>query len=925
VNKHLIATIFFLISGINNVITYAQTVSASNNLVAQPIPDRTVFFNIADPGVAKPITWGLDLAWLSEVNIRRGIAFMGSDRVDLVRSSFTPTSALVNGELQATELSRLNERLNIIKLLKPGIKVVLNCDHPNVDPWFSGNASRWAQLIDVTARLHQEKGLTVITVSPFNEPDNTVTGQGTLSDFYNIAGELRKNPRFDNIRISGGNTLNTDQALSWYNQLKDRLDEGNTHQLAGSFVNYANFFKTVKDNGDYATNDELHNVMEAMVGVEYGMQAGIWWGTAELARGEFVKASFGQRLGYAEHRNNWTAASVYRSPEGKIQAFCGESERQATTTTYRYVSKDRDVYYDGYGPQREFTLVMPGGTGYQVNQPTAEKVINITWGDDIQPIINGQYVLVNRMSNKVLEVANGSTANGAVIRQKSYTGANYQQWNITPLDARSGGDFSYFNFTAVHSAKVPDVLNFSLDNGASVQQYDNNKSTNQQWYAEYNGDGWFYIRNRHSNKCLQVTSIMDGALAQQSEKNGNTNQQWRFIPVGAAIEMVAPAAPANLVATPNASSVRLEWTANSEADLAGYTIFRADNAGGPYNTIARNVKTISFTDNTAIPGKTYYYAIKATDFSLNRSPYSNEAVASPTGVHDLVMSLPFNGNTMDTTVNLNHGAAYGTASYTTGKTGSGAILLNGSSSFVQLPSGIAGSNEISIATWVYWLGSSAGQRIFDFGNDENEYLYLTPKSSSGNLRFGIKNKDAEQGLNAPVLPSRTWTHVAVTIGSQGTTIYVDGKMVAESGSVTISPADFKPILNYIGRSRLSDPLFMGFIDDFRVYNYALLPDEVAKLASGTVDSNPEINIDSELTIWPVPANDVVHLRTSGSAANGNTSEIRIYNIEGKIILKKEINPVDDYVIDIKNWPAGIYIIKLNNSDRTFVKRFSIEH
>ena len=35
------------------------------------------------------------------------------------------------------------------------------------------------------------------------------------------------------------------------------------------------------------------------------------------------------------------------------------------TTTYRFVSKEKDVFYDGYGPQREFYLEMPGGNSYQ--------------------------------------------------------------------------------------------------------------------------------------------------------------------------------------------------------------------------------------------------------------------------------------------------------------------------------------------------------------------------------------------------------------------------------------------------------------------------------------------------------------------------------------------------------------------------------
>ncbi|HEY6914832.1 MAG TPA: RICIN domain-containing protein, partial [Paludibacter sp.] len=427
--NNFLVIILFLGFGITSI--KAQTTSASNNLVAQPIPDRTVSYSVTDAGVSKPIIWGLDLAWLSESNIRRGIAFMGADRVDVVRASFQPTLPLVNGDLQTAQINDLNTRLNLIDLTGTKTKVVLNCDHPSVDASYIGNPVNWALLIDATTKRVQARGRKVISVSPFNEPDygwGQYSGSNGQLDFYNIAGELRKNTRFDSIRICGGNTLNCDQALPWYNYLKARLEEGNTHQLAGSFDNFANFYQTVRANGDHATGDELHNVMEAMVGVEYGLQTGIWWGTAELARGEFVKASDGMRLGYAEHRPNWTAASVYRGIDGKVQAFGGTSERQGVTTTYRFVSKDRDVYYDGYGPQREYTMVMPGGTGYQVGQTNAERVVNITWGADIQPVINGRYILVNRMSSKVLAVPLGSTTGGTALRQYSSTGATYQQW-----------------------------------------------------------------------------------------------------------------------------------------------------------------------------------------------------------------------------------------------------------------------------------------------------------------------------------------------------------------------------------------------------------------------------------------------------------------------------------------------------------------
>jgi hypothetical protein len=923
-------TVIILLSAVGIAKLYAQTTSASNNLVAQPIPDRTVLFSVSDSGVSKPITWGLDLAWLSETNVRRGIAFMGIDRVDVVRSSFTPTDSLINGDLKTAELATLNQRLAIIDLLGPNTTVMLNDDDPSVATWYTGNAAHWAQLIDVTTRRVQDHGRKVISVAPFNEPDNPYAPkQGTTTDFYNVAGELRKNTRFDSMRICGGNTLNTDQALVWYNPLKSRLDEGNTHQLAGSFDNYANFYKTVRTNGDHGTNDELHNVMEAMVGVEYGMQTGIWWGTAELARGEFVKASDGKRLGYAEHRPNWTSASVYRNLDGKVQAFGGTSERQSVTTTYRFVSKDRDVYYDGYGPQREYTMVLPGGTGYQTGQTNAEKVVNITWGDDIQPAINGRYEVVNRGSGKLMDVLLGSKGSGANIWQKVYTvNALSQQWDVTPVDSRVGGDFSYFTFTNVNSAKVPDVLNFSLDNGANIQQWDDTKGTNQQWYLEYAGDGWFYIRNRQSAKCLEVADAtaasLPGANIQQWEKDGGTNQQWRFIPIGTPVEFVSPGAPTNLTATANASSVRLDWTASPDTDVTGYTVFRSDSTGGSYSTIARNVTSTSFVDNTTAAGRQYFYTVKAVDKNLNRSGYSNETSATATGSNDLVANLHFDGNTMDSTMNLNHSATYGTITYVAGKIGSQAIALNGTNTFVQLPANIANQKEITIAAWVYWKGGSAWQRIFDFGSDQTKYLFLTPNPGTGQMRFTIKNVGAEQQLNTTILSVGKWTHVAVTLSASAARIYINGVLSTESNAITISPMDFKPILNYIGRSQFSDPLFNGNIDDFRIYNYALPANDVARIA-GIVSAVADVESDKgSLTLSPVPANNVLHV--SYSAENNNDlSTLTVFNTYGKLVMSKEITSNSDTDLNVSNLPSGIYLLKLNTSKETLMKKFIVNN
>ena len=282
----------------------------------------------------------------------------------------------------------------------------------------------------------------------------------------------------------------------------------------------------MREDGKHATGDEMHNVMEAMVGLEYGMQTGIWWGWAEYTRGEFCKASHGERLAYAEHRPNWTAASVYRAPDGKVQAFGGTSERQAVTTSYRFLSKERDVFFDGHGPQREYVMELPGGApgSYQDGQTNAETVVNITWGDDVQPVVDGTYALINKSNLKLLDNDNG------FLTSSTYsTGKKSLQWHVNPVDARIGGAFSYHQILSGTSNQTLDVLNWSMDDGTEIILYQNNKGTNQQWYLEYAGDGWFRIRNRNSSLCLKTSG---NKIVQAEPDEESAAQLWRFIPTG---------------------------------------------------------------------------------------------------------------------------------------------------------------------------------------------------------------------------------------------------------------------------------------------------------------------------------------------------------------------------------------------------------
>lgn len=87
-----------------------------------------------------------------------------------------------------------------------------------------------------------------------------------------------------------------------------------------------------------------------------------------------------------------------------------------------------------------------------------------------------------------------------------------------------------------------------------------------------------------------------------------------------------PAAPANLTAGSANGVISLFWMANTEPDLAGYNIYRADRADAPegeWIKLNATVHTLNtFRDETTIRGKTYYYKVRAVDRAGNLSPPS---------------------------------------------------------------------------------------------------------------------------------------------------------------------------------------------------------------------------------------------------------------------------------------------------------------
>jgi aryl-phospho-beta-D-glucosidase BglC (GH1 family) len=90
-------------------------------------------------------------------------------------------------------------------------------------------------------------------------------------------------------------------------------------------------------------------------------------------------------------------------------------------------------------------------------------------------------------------------------------------------------------------------------------------------------------------------------------------------------DLTPPAAPTGLSAILSIINTNLNWNDNTEADLAGYNVYRSTTSGGSYTKLNGSLIVDSqYTDYSTTSDQTCYYVVKAVDTSWNESGASNE-------------------------------------------------------------------------------------------------------------------------------------------------------------------------------------------------------------------------------------------------------------------------------------------------------------
>ena len=185
----------------------------------------------------------------------------------------------------------------------------------------------------------------------------------------------------------------------------------------------------------------------------------------------------------------------------------------------------------------------------------------------------------------------------------------------------------------------------------------------------------------------------------------------------------------------------------------------------------------------------------------------------------------FTANANDS-VGSAHGSLQQNATISDGK-----LVLDGTTNYLRLPAWLLKDYDaVTIDTWVDFRAGANWARLWHFGGNTSsgnvtDEFYLAPRISTTTHRYstGFPHNTTTRDLE-PRWASQS-LHITATFGNGTMALYTNG-VFHDTATTAGRPDQIGGWVGWIGRSPYADPYMNCSVDEFRVYNGRLSPQEI---------------------------------------------------------------------------------------------------
>lgn len=277
----------------------------------------------------------------------------------------------------------------------------------------------------------------------------------------------------------------------------------------------------------------------------------------------------------------------------------------------------------------------------------------------------------------------------------------------------------------------------------------------------------------------------------------------------------------------------------------------------------------------------------------------------------------------------------------------GLLLISDQNQWMEMPGDVIALNtydEITIEAWYTPVegANTSYTMLAYFGNSVNGFgvdgYFITSARGDDKSRAAISCGvytnpwTGESGVNGPEYDDGLLHHMVSTLTNEEITLYIDGELMGTSPLSDNNRIGFiSTQYAYLAKGGyVVDPVWIGSIDEFNIYNKALSEDEVLYLflkgpATSTVKEKKGAALPKEYALvqnYPNPFNPatniVFHLP--------KTSEVHIavYDVLGREVarLVDGVRPAGQYTVlfDGKNLNSGLYVCRMNANDQMYTRK-----